>query len=907
MAEAEGVLVDCSAVGEYADIARGGNYAAVDDWDITLHAVTSNGTKWWEIFSSAGASMYGARVELWDTSANVCRAVGSVTDAKRNGIEVNVSCESISVQRHKEIPIRRITAAEFPGLTDAFEGSTIPIVYGPAENLEPASFLTEPLALDSLLYIPEPYQFVYRPASFIPTYSGSPASTINSLPVVVCTTTDMFTFQIDAIDSAFADGNLYVRITSGSGSGQERKVNTLTYSDGTTAKGVNQKAAVCGVTTPLETAADETSEIRFYRRDVGAVLAVCDEGEVLEVRDSEYKSPVPFAPGVMGGDIVVADISAEFASGESYQSVQYIRSSNNFGIGALSDGLCASAYHTAHGYGISPLGPPYYADLFCRSRLDISSVDPKWIMQAPDVYALVALSVDWPTPGEIEGIYIQAKATRWDGVDEFIWLITDKLVDDGPSANCYSPAMASDGTPGNFAGYAAKIELSRPLTQYRTILIGAAFRGALTYIMGGDRFTPQPGGWNGPIPFVNGQNYIVWDNSVLKTPPGRPGEDVILDIPLWISPVGSGLNDDIISSIADNYTGIASDYMYQVTSVSPVSGEVYHLNLDRPISCPTGNYSARLLTQYMADPSGLGPPVAVNEYESGFALSFGEVAQDAVFLASMRSGRKSSGSPIVYAKSAAVDIMTRDLGLTSAEVDLASFSALPNDSIRMSIVDAERSDEIIARMAREFNWIISHDGDGKERAKTWLNRIGVDSADWNVSSSDVVKDSLVISKTDISDIVCQPSTEWDWAFADGYRKKGFINDITFPPASLTGTNYLKYISGFGNFASAQSFFAGMSAWYSLSLERGKQSIQYQYGGDPLVLYTPKLAEWCAVRKTILDFKVPEDRSAAACVVGDRIAVTHRKLGSGSTHYATICGRWWHPVDGVVQILAMVDP
>lgn len=913
--ETTGLLLDCSPVGEYADIARGGNYAAVGEWTVTMHAATPAGTKWWEAFSAAGASLYGARVELWDTTANVCRAVGTVTEAKRNGVVVDISCESISVQRHKEIPTRKLTAEEFPGLTEEFEGYAVPIVYGPAERLEPASFLTEPEALDSLMYVPAPYVFIMRPATFIAIYSGAPASTIDSIPVVVCASSDLFAYQIDAVDQAFAAGKLYVRITDGTGSGQERKVETLSYTAGTTSGGVYEKVAIVGVASPLETAADETSEIRFYRRDVGAVLAVCDEGEVSEVRDSEYDSPVPFAPSLVGTDVVAADVSAEFAAGENYQSIQYLRPSEVFGITALQDGLCASGQNVARGYGIAEGGPgggTYFADLFCRSRLDLATVDGEWITRGPDIYALVSLAVQWPTPAEIEGIYIQAKAIRWDGSEEFVWLITDKLIDDGPSVNCFSPAMAADGTAGNFAGYAAKIDLARPLTHYRSILIGAAFRGALTYIFGEDRYTPQPGYWDGPIPFVNGQSYIVWDNAVLKIPPGRPGEDAIADGLLWISPANfyearNALDDNTIYSVADNYNGLASSDMYRVTSIELISGEVYRVNLDKPITCPSGNYDARCVTQDMLDHTSIGEPLEVNEYESGFALSFGEVAQDSVFLASMRSGRKSGGTPIIYAKDAAVDLMTRDLGLGSGEIDTASFAALPNDEIRMSIVDVERTDEIIARMAREFNWIVSHDGSGKERAVTWLDRVGTASSDWAITSADVVKDSMQISMTDIKDIICEPQTEWDWTFSDGYRQKGAVNDITFSPASLTSANYLRYISGFGDFASASAIFTVLNNLYKVSLERGHQSVQYMYGGSPLTLYVGDLADWCAVRKTLLDFKIPEDRASAASVVGDRISISHRRVGTGGVKYGTICGRWWHPVDGVVQLLVMLDP
>lgn len=884
-----GLLADCSPVGEYADIAGGGNYAAIGEWTVTLNAATDVGAKWWVAFLAAGASISGAKIELWDTTAAASRFVGTVMDATLSGVEVEIACESITAKRHKEIPARRLTAAEFPGLSESFEGSAVPIVYGPAERLEPASFLTAPEYLSCLLIDGAWEGDSLRTSTFLAYYVGAPVATTTFLPVVTGIGT---TEQISEVDAALAVGKLYVLISAGTGNGQERKVSSISYTYGATAKGVLELCAGLNLATPLGTVPDETSEIRLIRREIGAILAVCDEGVVLTVRDGEYNAPVPFASGTLASGIVTADVSAEFAAGESYSSVEYTKPSDVFGIPQLMDGLSASNPNVARGYPLweSPFSMGYVADLFCRSRLDLLSIPNDLIEKNPDIYGLASLAVtDYPSE-QMEAVYFQAKATRFDGEEEFIGVITDIEMKDGGSVNSFSPAMATDGTPGNFAGYATKINLERPLSQYKEILIGAILRGALTYIIGGDRYGPEPIDSVQNIPFVNGHDYVLYDGGI---------HDLYPD--MWISPTGDF--DGQIKSSSDSYTGVGGSAMYQIISTELVSGHTYKLTLDREIEIPTGSYPCRISGVNV----GGDEPMTVNEYESGFALVFGDIPQDSVFVASMESGRKSSGTPIIYAKDAAADILSRDLGLGAGEVDTASFAALPDQPVRMSVVDVESSAEIIARMAREFNWIIGHDGTGKERAKTWLDRVGTSSTDWSVTSADIVKDSVTPSLTSTEDTICEPQTAWDWTYADGFRQKGRITDISKSPASITAGNYLQTISGFGEYAASLAIYTAIHANYLETLERGQQAIEYRYGGNPTDLYAGALAAWLSARKPLLDFKVPEDRACAACVVGDRITITHKRYTNNIPRHGTICGRWWHPMDGVVQILAMMDP
>ena len=65
--------------------------------------------------------------------------------------------------------------------------------------------------------------------------------------------------------------------------------------------------------------------------------------------------------------------------------------------------------------------------------------------------------------------------------------------------------------------------------------------------------------------------------------------------------------------------------------------------------------------------------------------------------------------------------------------------------------------------------------------------------------------------------------------------------------------------------------------------------------------------WAASRKRLLEFKISENHAAMASVVGDRVKVTHRRATAGIAVYGTLAGRWWHPVDGTLQMLVMLDP
>ena len=132
--------------------------------------------------------------------------------------------------------------------------------------------------------------------------------------------------------------------------------------------------------------------------------------------------------------------------------------------------------------------------------------------------------------------------------------------------------------------------------------------------------------------------------------------------------------------------------------------------------------------------------------------------------------------------------------------------------------------------------------------------------------------------------------------------------MTVDPDSLTSGNYLGTISGFGDFAESKAILQDLQEAYSVSLKRGEKSLEWRYGGDPLILYIDSCRMWWAAsRKRLLDFKVHENHAAMASVVGDRVKVTHRRATAGIAVYGTLAGRWWHPVDGTVQLLVMLDP
>ena len=126
-----GQIIEVSPLGEQVDIAQGGNYASIGDFDAVVLAT------WYPAFEAAGSSLYGATVEIGTLSGTTLtvRWSGIVVDAPWKGAELRIKAESLISRRHKTIPTRVMTSQEYPGIPASAEGKPVPILYGEISRL----------------------------------------------------------------------------------------------------------------------------------------------------------------------------------------------------------------------------------------------------------------------------------------------------------------------------------------------------------------------------------------------------------------------------------------------------------------------------------------------------------------------------------------------------------------------------------------------------------------------------------------------------------------------------------------------------------------------------------------------------------------------------------------------------
>lgn len=915
-----GLLVDCSPVGEYADIAQGGNCVAVDSWTFAVHAVTPGRVKWWDAFRASGASMYGARVELWDVTNDVCRAVGVVTDASLDGVEVRIECESILTARHRDIPARRLTDAEFPGISDNSIGRPIPEIYGKVTNCTPpllASNKSDYIVTASINFLSTIQTFLSSACASASAsqitinYAVFPVLPTFWQPLEVSTIVgDGFWLNPDTYGGS-ATKSVYVEITSGKGAGQKRRVIAISSATLKTTKANNFYAyVVATVASPWDDIPDKTSVISVYGQNVAEVIAACDEGEISRVHSivSGNDFVLPFHAGETSG-IKTADISSEFFNGEDYSAFVYVKPSENYSSPWLTDGKSLSEGNSVNAVLYGASGGVYSADVFCRAKVSFEQI-PHFGGATPDVYALFAFKSNTAFAQSFRvvwaGRYFDASEDFPDDRSPSNTLLTNVEIGYHDILNAFTLESSTDGEIGNFEKYAVKLDLPRDITAYESIRFGVVPVGTL-----GEPVVA-------PNALVTEGNY-----SKISIPAGYGGDLTgkyikIMNPTLSADPKGlSGywrdrfFFDDSTSIFASSYTD-----WYKISSWAPDGSGRVDVFLEAPLDSSTFIYGTYAYAYIAAEADF----VNFTEYESGIAFLYGNVSPGSEFLVDYSSGRtfssswptlpsgKANGDPITLARDAALDTYYRSLGLAETDVDFDSFQALPADAISAALVDVEQSDNVIARMAHEFNWIVAHDGTGRERGKSWLSRLWTEAQDWTVANADIVADSMQQKTTALDDVICQPSLFWSWTQADGFRASAIVSDVTVDPDSLTEANYKATISGFDDLAESKAILENLQTAYSSSLRRGEKDLEWKYGGDPMLLYTDSnRLWWAASRKRLLDFKIPENHAAMASVVGDRVEVTHRRATAGSAVYGTLAGRWWHPVEGTVQLLVMLDP
>ena len=145
----------------------------------------------------------------------------------------------------------------------------------------------------------------------------------------------------------------------------------------------------------------------------------------------------------------------------------------------------------------------------------------------------------------------------------------------------------------------------------------------------------------------------------------------------------------------------------------------------------------------------------------------------------------------------------RDLGLGAASVDFASFQALPADPIHSAIVSRVDSAQRVADLCQQFNWVVGHAADGKKPPT-----LGYPVSEQRLTTCPSIRGhrrgSLTgIALSDIQDLCNLPNVQWDWTQADGYRQSSNVIDVKADPSVLTSSNYLQYLTGFGDFSVAR--------------------------------------------------------------------------------------------------------
>lgn len=895
-------LIDISDIGERVDISQGGNYVQLGDCTVTL----SNHGQWLSTLENDGATMIGAKIECGFRESIVTdRAewTGIISDVMMEGATVVIRAENILAERHKAIPARTITKEEFPTITSDADGSPVPILYGAVEELVPPSVLSEKNYLTALAYISE---------------SGEILKSITS---IVSATLD--TFIVDDIRSTlyppglpssmwwynFASGeNVYIEITSGTGSGQTRAVKEILD--------INIPEMIqAAIFSPWDIVPDSTSSARFYSQNSGAVLVIGDEATPKAITvEGSITSNIAFSAGAIGStsDIVSADVSADFLFGENYKNLYY-SALNTFANPELSDGI------TAMGTG-EPLDVLICRDMWdttkstlrsvgdtaCLGRLDVKDIPDNALSTGADLYAIVSLNLTEETRS-LDHVVIFVDAVNYDGTSETVLrkFVVPKA---GLEYSSYSSSILPDGTAGNFSAYALSIpDPTKSLMAYSHLLIGAA------YFPGGANNSTMNLYTRVHVAAYEGEYIIQVENS--SSPPivGDRIRPYIL-----ASEVGASQRENRLT-YGDIIYGDPSDWR-TITNVETVGGTYsVKITLDTPFATTVADIGI-ITARENADNF-----ITITGNEIGIAFSFGEIAQDSTFLASTSAGRtysalwptlpsgKSIGDPITLARDMALDILYRDLGLTASQVNFDSFQFLQEDTVTAAIVDKQDSASVLADLCAEFNWVISHDEYGRETAHNLFFYVGSPSFDVTIDTGHIVEGSFTGRDiTDVQDLCTQPSFAWDWTQNKGYRQSSNVLDISVDPATLTADNYQRYIVGFGDYATSLDIYQRLYAAYQLSRYRRSQEYEYKYIGSSISSMLSPLAgisrfEWIASRKFVFRFEVAEGSASAPKRPGLRIKIRHKRYTQGVWVYGTCIESTLSTSDAVYKITMMVDP
>jgi hypothetical protein len=913
-------LAGMAPVGERVDIVTGGNYVQLMDSSLSI----SNHDQWYAAFQTAGGALEGALVELGEATGPTTmteRWTGIVVDPAFQGMNIECRLENVLGARHKLIPARALSSQEFPGLPSDKEGDPVPVVYGAPERITSPSIQSERDYLAALRVQmgsnPVP---MYRSTTMIAQPYGGAAPTTILVPVVY----DILTGVTDyAPPDAYTDdpwwlasGSIYMDIFEGTGSGQQRKISGAPGIGYATIGADTFTWSNVALASPLDVLPDATSGIRFYAEAISAVLVVADEGTVsaVNVEQDERIYPIGFSQGAPAAGVISADVSAEFVNGEDFAALVYSRPSEVYGVTALSDGLTASGGTSRPFLPLSdpsvPSGAPRRLfDCLCRGTLYIQDVSDDVLAEVQTIYAMFA--VDTSVPIAYEVLVLGERWTQTPGVggsvDTLQGFATFPIQTDAVST--YSSSILPDGTPGNFASYALEVgALPVPLRAYRRIDFCLVPVDTATFPL---RTIDEVAS----IPWTNGSNTITV-GAIGATALGRK---IRQTIPLGYS--SYGIMDSLgmyayRPSDREAYGGMPGNWK-TVTLVTPLGGGNYQLTLDSPNAFPTNSYDLLI-----ADASDF---LDGTEMECGVAFKFGSIPTSSEFLVNMASGREfsaawpalpsgaSNGDPITLARDAVLDMYYRDLGLGSADVDFASFQALPSDPITSALVSRVDSAQRVADLCQQFNWVIAHASDGKEYATAWLARVGTATYDFSIDTGDVVEGSLTgVAISDIQDLVNLPNLFWGWTQKDGFASSCNVIDVKADPLTLNAGNYLQYLTGFGDFGTALDTYTRLhTAYQRTNYQRSNSFDLPDVGFEASLVLWPLVGagriDWMASRKPIYQMLIPDTSAAGAAIIGQRIRLRHKRYTSGAWVYGTLVEWSLDPMSAEYTTTIMGDP
>lgn len=891
-----GALVSCSPLGERADLAGGGNIVETSEATIVIESTQ------WPAFQATGASIYGALVEV-GTLASATLSVmwsGVVTDADWSGPSLSLSVESIASRRHREIPRLAVTSDDLDGLTVDPAGTPIPMIYGIVERMKPVR-LQSTRTLSGMILRSSSGETEYQTTGIYPT--GTNTAEFVSLVAARNTVVGTKSFEGTWYEALLAGSSVYMDVIAGTGSGQRRQL----LSTGTTYEdGVNPKtfAARCSVTVDLVTVLDRTSVVRIDVVEKLVDLAIADEATPLSVYTDNGRTQfdLPFETSTAQGFVTV-DASGEFWDGEKMTSAVTVRGTETWGVPELVDGVSKTG-RTIKSVGSinSVYGMSY--DAFCRTKITYDQI-PKDAIDS-NAACKVCLSFDLSglpeaNPGMEEvGFSLCAYVTDFYGARHDIHREPQdaQFIFDGPTRNAFGGFNSADGDPGNYSLGKVSLPLPIPLSEVASIVTGIV--PVYNQEQSADLFNAI---------VTAGSNVVLAQTTV-------PGGFVVGQ---WIRQrYSANLDFGMPVSNPTSYSIYKADAWRQILYID---GTGTQLTLS---DCEDFDVGAAISFFRVPDSAMFD----VVEREAAISFEFGEISTDAEFLADA-TGRKysdsiwptltgvedpegdavSNGDTINAARSAALDLMYRDLELADGDVDRASFLTLEPDAIHWILSEKQSSRDALAQMAREFGWVLAHDYQGRETASDLFARVGSTDFDFEVTNGEIVARSIEgLQATSLEDITTLPQVFGLWTEADGGRISYGVKDLSIDPLALTSGNFRDYVFGFSEFdASVVEFYEFFHSGKALSGVENSERIEIKmhdgrYGYD---MMRARFA-WISRRKPLLTLLVTEDHATKLAHVGHRIKVTHRRYAPSGL-YGVLAAKYWNPEAGTISLTVMVDP